>query len=533
MTKRFSEIQWQGKRGEKWFEVWATDVGLLPTKMDPDTGIDYVCQVVGKKTSKASYQMAAKHLAIWVRGSKKADVKVRLDRDDAQLMLQVDLPAILVIVDLKSTGKMPKFYVRPLDKLFAEELAGFLKGKKKTRTVKISTCIHDKNDVLERIRRLLKPTIRQRIAVVKNELRLRHIVDGAQLSIVGAAGGGFSVIRIPDFAGQFDLSAEESKTQIETAVFGLENHLGNRLAQVPLRKDVVEAIGELPQPVLIAGPLGMECGEVTVTAKDSEGSGSCLFQVRQYGIWTGYCHVAGLTLRMSKAVQQRGQWVHLTECVVDPAAEVADIFNSDLRPFLEHARGKAEIVFGKGLRLSAQHFPALNALGWLCRYLEHLFNVPFLDVSGWKAEKVSEEDLQSCRVLWELQRNRSAFDGFGFVIGGFSQGHLIHHPLWFELPLCMNLRGQGLICWLQIEGEYLLEPDDQECVGLRVLRTRSVRTERGSRSFPTDGIPKFKVYGDWPAISIHLLEQSSGRADRDDWGVEIQPLLNIQNQTQG
>jgi hypothetical protein len=161
-------------------------------------------------------------------------------------------------------------------------------------------------------------------------------------------------------------------------------------------------------------------------------------------------------------------------------------------------------------------------LGWLCEYAVSLREECPLDFSDWKVNQVQEEDLQSLRVLRELCRTPGSLDGFGFSVGDFPHDQLVRRPVVFALPLCMNFRGEGVVCWLLADGEHLVEPNENMVVGVRIMRTDSVTTEKAQRSFPTEGLPKIKICSDWPGIDLYSPAQSFTWSGPDDWGVELQ-----------
>lgn len=521
MTKKLSDIQWQGRRGEKAFEYWSTELGLLPTNLQPDEGIDYVCQVVGDRTKKTSHAMTANLVAAWVRASEKNDVKVQIGRDDAIHLLGTNVPALVILVDLKTQDSFPRLHVRILDAKFLRELWSFLRGTKKSRTLRADACISDRNEIEKAIQKLLRPGARERLDALKRELKVQHALPGASYKNITTSEHSLSLVDLPDCWAQFDLNATGARSLRDAAVFGRQEFFHARMARMPLRQELSSVFTDLPNPVVIRGLAFSEGAKATLTARGPYGEAKCTFQSRHHDIWLGYCHSTGLTIRVSKAIEDEAGWVHLTEDLIDPLCEVSSIYASDLKPFLKCSRGKAEVVFSDDHSFSVQHFPDLNALGWLCEYLDVLGKEPSLDLSGWKADDVTEEDLQSLRVLSELKKKQSTLDGFGLVVGNFPHETLRHERVEFDIPLCMNFRQTGLVCWLSVSGEYLLDPESKKAVGLRILQTHSARTERMLSTFPTEGIPKFKICPEWPAVRLDLLDQKVHSTDQTDWGVTV------------
>ena len=387
MPKRLSEIQWQGITGEKAFEIWAVKNRVLPTKLDPDQGIDYVCQVVGNKTQKASYETPGHLMAVAVRSSDKAEIKVNLDRNDAELLLCLNLPAALAMLDLRSEGDFPDIYFRFLDAAFIRDLFVFLKGTKKGRTVKAGTCVSNPNAIRSAIEKAFLPGAWEKIQALKRTLRLQDVVNDALLSVVSTGTSSYSLVRIPRFFDQYDTGKPAVQATVEAAVFGRQEFFADRLRSLPLRDGLLDALKELPSPIVIGGVASEEYGPAEVSATAASATTTCKFVLKKHGIWRAYCHKSGITLKISEAVERKGQWVHLTEDFVDHETRVRELMTGEIGTFLRCAREEAEISFGRRFTLPAKHFPSLNPLGWLCVYLRQLGDQEWINLAG---------DLQPC-----------------------------------------------------------------------------------------------------------------------------------------
>ena len=125
-----------------------------------------------------------------------------------------------------------------------------------------------------------------------------------------------------------------------------------------------------------------------------------------------------------------------------------------------------------------------------------------------------------------MKRNVAILDGFGFSFADFPQEKLVRLAANVSIPLCMNLRGKGIVCWLNVEGDRLLEPKTEECVGLLIRKTTGCRVEVAERAFPTEGVPVFKISPAWPAIRLDLPASGVRYAGPDDWGVSLREQDN-------
>lgn len=527
MTKRISQIQLQGIEGEKAFEHWASRNGLLATKLDPDQGIDYVCQLVGDrtdKTDKSSYYTPGKMLAVAVRSSDKVEPKVRINRDDARLLLQINMPTAIAILDLRTTSEPPKVYFRFMDNQFLAELFNFLKGSKQSYTIKATSCISDPYEIRSAVEGLFNPGAWEKIESLKREMKLQQIVPGARLTVVITAGSVFSIVHVPEYSDQYRGERLEVKEKIEAVIFGRQELLKERMENLQPRNGLLAALEGTPSPIIIGMAKWSEFGSVEIKACREQEEAICRFEMKKSGIWIAFCHRSGLSLKVSEAVEKDGQLVHLTEDHIDAATQLSDLQDRELSKFLLCCREGGHLEFASGLLLSASQFRNLNALGWLCDYLERLQHVSWLAVEGWRASDVTEEDLQSLRFLSKIEERRNILDGFGFILGGFELSAVRNHPTHFKLPICMNLRGKGFVCWLRADGMLFIEPEQNRCVGLRVTTVKEALVKETGKSYPTNGFPKMKVFSGWPAIAVFQTEQALTWTGDDDWGVEIEFL---------
>jgi hypothetical protein len=167
----------------------------------------------------------------------------------------------------------------------------------------------------------------------------------------------------------------------------------------------------------------------------------------------------------------------------------------------------------------------------LVTYLENIPDTEFLKLSDWKFRDSEEEDLQSLRIVSELYKSKSIFNGRGFILGDSNMGDLITETNRFLIPLCMNLRKQGLVYWLDVDGIFYRETKNKFIVGVRIEKTLDFYPEVFSRTFPTSGLPAFKLCSEWPSLSLYMKESTKMQMRYDDWHVGIRfnfrPKANV------
>ena len=113
--KRFSDSQLQGLSSEKQFEAWATGLGLLPMKIEPDEGFDHVCQVIGSRVSSRSYAMTGKMIVVCVRSVSTGKDYISQNRSDVENVNSTNLPAIIEFFQNNKATQEYKFLFRHVD----------------------------------------------------------------------------------------------------------------------------------------------------------------------------------------------------------------------------------------------------------------------------------------------------------------------------------------------------------------------------------------------------------------------------------
>jgi len=62
-------------------------------------------------------------------------------------------------------------------------------------------------------------------------------------------------------------------------------------------------------------------------------------------------------------------------------------------------------------------------------------------------------------------------------------------PVDMDLPVCMNLRRKGIVCWLTGRGYLFKEGAGGPLVGLQLTETVSLRFQDAEKPFQTEGFP--------------------------------------------
>lgn len=519
--KKVSEVQESGYIGESDFANWATKVGYFPSKITPDHGIDFLCQVMGAKTPhKASWSMPGKIFLVTVRSTEDDGQKVLLSRSDAKLML-ADSSLVLAMVRRAPVGQTGQVSIRFGDESFIRELHAFLCGSAESHSVSLGSGCTDLAAIRYNIERLFRNSYQDQLAHLKAELKLGEVLKGPRLRVVHDGNGGFSVIMSSDFLDQFDVGAPGAEDHLHQAVFGRSDLLESRLASLPLHPTVRNVVEDLPSPILIGGPLLTAGEHAEVEAANSRGNVRTRFERRSVGGWFGYSHDSGVFIRFSKAEARGNQHVHRVETGSDLDTHVNTLCMGDIASFLKCCTGDdAKVrVSTTDIELGADMISSLSSLGWLVTYIEGLAGRSLVNTVAWRIADVQEEDLRTLGFLNDLHSNHSLLDGFGFAFGQVPFDQLTKLPVDIDLPVCMNLRQKGIVCWLTGKGSLIKEAATGTLVGIQLIQALSLRFEQMEKPFPTEGFPRLKVCPEWPAIPLH--ENKVTYSAKEDWGVAL------------
>lgn len=519
--KKISDVQELGYIGESEFANWANKVGYFPTKIIPDHGIDFVCQVKGSKThGKASSTMQGKIFLATVRSMEEDGQGVTLSRADANLLLEQSL-LVLAIVKRARVGDSGQISIRFVDESFIRELHSFLCTTYESHLVRFDEGHTHLDAIRYNFERLFRRNYQEKIAHLKAELKLGEVLKGPHLRVVSDSSGGYSVVISSDFLDQFDIGAPDIKDRLCQAVFGRSELFGRRLSSLPMHPTVQNVIEDLPGPVLIAGALQVAGGRIELEAINSRGRTRVTFECRFVADWFGYSHESGVYLRISKPVHESSQHFHYIETGSDPDTLIERLCEGDIAPFLKRCVGDDAkiIVCGTGLELNAGNIPNLCTLGWLVKRIEVLSSSAIINTGAWRIADLQDEDLCSLGFLSDLYANHSMLDGFSFTFCQEAFDQLAKLPVEMEIPICMNIRQQGIVCWLKANGIMFGEAATGTLVGLQLVQALSLRFENVGRSFPTKGSPHLKIFSVWPAIPLHDNEVIFN--GEEDWGVAL------------
>jgi hypothetical protein len=194
MAKQVSDSQDSGYIGESEFQSWATKMGWYATKLHPDHGIDFVCQIRGNRLTTKSSEMSGKTLNVSVRSTHQGSDTIVIDRSDAELFLTAPNPVVLAIVRRAPQGQVSEVGIKFVDEHFVRDLDAFLTGKAKTYTVRFSDAVTDIEKIRYNTDRLFKEPYSDTIARFRTEGRLKAFGARPDVEIVHTSTGNFLLV---------------------------------------------------------------------------------------------------------------------------------------------------------------------------------------------------------------------------------------------------------------------------------------------------------------------------------------------------
>ena len=129
--KHRSLAQRIGEEGEALFALWATRNGLISNKSEKDYGIDFWCQRTLESETPGITIVGNTLFGVQVKATQgKSRKRVRIDRGDAEVFLNLKTPFCLCAVDLENDT----VYFRFRDKKLVDEIVAFLSSEKQTKS---------------------------------------------------------------------------------------------------------------------------------------------------------------------------------------------------------------------------------------------------------------------------------------------------------------------------------------------------------------------------------------------------------------
>ena len=499
MTKGRNRSNRIGAAGEAAFASFATDRGLLPTKAQEDVGIDFVCQVDIDPASFGTSRIAGGFVGFAVRATEASDHRARLSRDDAELLLRMDAPVGVVLVDGAPNART--FYHRMVDEEFAQELATFLDSNQQSLSVSPTRC-HGEARFHDDVLNALRPgeVERRRLAVA--EARLTGKLGHVQIDIARNAAGALTLVSKFQFWDMFRDLDDEQRELLRLATFGAPELFPDRLEAMAVPADLVAELDGLPTPYVLGGEVRFRESELVVEGPNGRATGT--FRETGNNTHYGHIHDAGFALTVSERQQHEGRWVHWLSALVDPDVALDLAEHPDLWTFLAAAVSGATIVDvdRPTWRFEVSAFGDLWRIGRLAACMKDAAGLP-----GWSSEiaqlRDADDDETGHALNWlsAVGRDITMVPPVSFETQLNQRSGFDRNPGLWRVPVIANTRRAGVLTWLTCAGDVLTR--DDRIVGVDTKKYLNVRIEIREQRFPkTTILPEFVFQPELHTIAI-------------------------------
>lgn len=508
-SKRRSLGQRIGKKGEKTFEVWATDNNLTTQKVDDeDYGIDFFCQAMEQIKSDVE-EITGAVLAAQVRSVEGGRRKrVKLDRCDAETALRMHSPFCLFGVDVGTN----EVYFRFLDETFIRDLRDFLSSKTESKSFRLDTMQRDPAIFAKELKAIVKPSYQTKLQWLKARLQIEAVAPGARLSIQQSTAGDFAIISVPWVASLLDISDSHREVLmnmfLETGKFPPPATPG-----ISFKKELGYLQGLVDGPVYLAG--GVEA-EIDFSVDLGGIKETIPFRLLHFGDQWSFISSTGLLLSFSGVRDIDRKFVHEFHYSIlkDNACDLAS--SPDELRLLKLLRPGAKLYETGKSGFDINHWGNLEELGRAVEALETAYRNVKLSLSGVFLADLCDEEFSKTVFTIDLLCSGTLLNQLmpGFVLG-LPKDDPIDHKRWalagFRLPIVANLKDHGIIIWLEGEGQIYIN-EENLMAGFRPGPQCTWDIEiRGTRFSKSTTCPECWINKIWPPIPLF---DSSAVGDR-------------------
>lgn len=190
MPKTRHDNQDLGSGGEKSFAEWASNtMHWEPTKLDPDFGIDFVCQIPGKRLSEVSSEMPGSLLCVSVRSTSRKTKAVSIDRSDAQLFWSAKVPLVLALIRHTRPGKRNEVSIRIPEESFIAQIEEFLASSRNTCAIRFADAVSCPSAIQQQVDALLDQYFPFAVQRLRIQHQLAGIIENPNVDFISTAFG--------------------------------------------------------------------------------------------------------------------------------------------------------------------------------------------------------------------------------------------------------------------------------------------------------------------------------------------------------
>lgn len=499
MAHRRSRSQRNGARGESLFADWAVEAGLSANKVEHDYGVDFHCEVL-RQDEDGHETAIGETLAVWVRATGTVGkARVKINRDDAERMLECKLPVALVGVDIQKK----EVAFRLLDVSMQNELRAFLESPCRTRSWKHEEMSRSGEALREQLAQVLRPVSKRRLELNRLSHSLSKRFGTAEFKLVDCSVGTSGTLTVPCLGSTIDVSRAK-KSAIRRA-------LSQSGPIVPDRQDsgfyfhesVQNFLDHVDRKAFIVGS-GFSFETVQVRWEKSEAQ--LVMERRVLDDYWSFTHPVGICFAAAKVRRRGEEHVHPTEFIIHRNDEFSLARSSAARDFLRLLKPGSELKLPGAEWMPVERWwphairvgPAVDAFEAVSSRTGVSLEGAFIEDITVKARGVSLDVLEALLVR-EIPLER-IHPGFLLDVDGKGARNSVGEPMGHaHVPVVTEFAGQFVATWCLVE-VLGIRNADHLIVGAKFANQKQVEIEL--LDFDCAVVPGVYFVEEWPVVPL-------------------------------
>lgn len=341
MPKKQSKSQNIGEQGEDIFRCFASQIGLIPNKIERDYGIDFLCQIPENLSSNYPKIVKFSVIGAIVRTSNAKKPHRSLKKDDIDSMLRADFPIVVILIGLKKK----EVYYRFLDAELLKELHETLRCGKRQFILRPRSMNKDNNEFKKSLYVITRNENQQKLRLLFTQLRLHEIIGKAKLTFIYQENGNVVLVEVDDLTQIFDKSKREYLSIRQTYLTGSYTS-GIVIPEKAIKENFIRALDDFSRVTIISSHKTYK--QMPLILKQASNVVSeCAFKHEYFGDEHSLHHKGGLTLVFSDVrFNKFGDHYHRLETIIDPTQNEPLRTYSDLLDFIKNCTANTKMYFG-------------------------------------------------------------------------------------------------------------------------------------------------------------------------------------------
>lgn len=368
MSKFKSESQRIGEEGEIIFTLFAHQkLNLTANKIVYDYGIDYLCQVGGKKFNNKQ-EMNSEFIGANVKSSSYPNPSATLTKEDMQFILKASFPVLMILVDINKNTVYYRFFDEDMLRTFHERLL----SNKTSFTLKPKFMNENSDDFMKDLSLVTKKRYQSKLKHLKVQLNLQKLLGSIRLSIEQTEDEIFAIIEVENIEKIFD-STHKVFPLVREAFLAKSYNKGILIPEGSMKDFYIEDLNDIAERASLIAPVFYE--EINIMLKrGSKYLANCNFERRQFGDESSFYHPSGLSFTLSKKrLGKDNHYYHYNEVLCIDKNTHCVFEYPDIIDLLSKCKSGDAFVISEGTGLPVEYWPRLINLGEILNKLERIY----------------------------------------------------------------------------------------------------------------------------------------------------------------